>query len=258
MEWQTDQIVTSSEDLTTARATISKCLSIRLVANSKQQCFYFSFRVQTTGTDLTQTMKSTALQTLKKGESLTFDPSYIPVSHGELVNVGDILFKDASITHRAHYLSFLKTSILPPDMPPIDIKVKHKDPLGNKIMLLTVRCGKANATKVTEYLTQTLNGEGDRNEVFLSKLGLGAVKMNRSDLERIYQHHHNYLKDIHHIPFPLTRNIDSPRIEYSDDGQTTERTPRNWATTLEHEGKNLGVDIENGIKTNTTQIYHLE
>jgi hypothetical protein len=78
--------------------------------------------------------------------------------------------------------------------------------------------------------------------------------MNRSDLERIYQHHHNYLKDIHHIPFPLTRNIDSPRIEYSDDGQTTERTPRNWATTLEHEGKNLGVDIENGTKNGMTTL----
>jgi hypothetical protein len=211
MEWQTDQLVTYS-DIKAARATISKCLSIRMVSNVKQQCFYFSFRVQTTGTALTQTMKSKTLQSLKKGESLTFDPSFIPVSHGELVNVGDILFKDASITHRAHYLAFLKASVLPADMPPIDIKVKHKDPLGNKIMLLTVRCGKSVATKVTEYLTQTLNGQGERNEVFISKLGLGAVKMNRSDLARIYQHHHNYLKDIHHLPFTLTRNIDSTRI----------------------------------------------
>jgi hypothetical protein len=168
--------------------------------------------------------------------------------------VGDILFKDASITHRAHYLAFLKASVLPADMPPIDIKVKHKDPLGNKIMLLTVRCGKSVATKVTEYLTQTLNGQGERNEVFISKLGLGAVKMNRSDLARIYQHHHNYLKDIHHLPFTLTRNIDSTRIEYNDDGQTTERSPRNWATTLEHEGKNLSVDIENGTKDGATTL----
>ena len=121
-------------------------------------------------------------------------------------------------------------------------------------MLLTVRCGKSVATKVTEYLTQKLNGEGDRNEVFISKLGLGAVKMNRSDLERIYQHHHNYLKDIHHLPFSLTRNIDSPRIEYNDDGQTIERSPRNWATTLEQDGKNLGVDIENGTKDGTTVL----
>jgi hypothetical protein len=127
MEWQTDQLVTYS-DIKEARATISKCLSIRMVSNVKQQCFYFSFRVQTTGTTLTQTMKSKTLQSLKKGESLTFDPSFIPVSHGELVNVGDILFKDASITHRAHYLAFLKASVLPADMPPIDIKVKHKDP----------------------------------------------------------------------------------------------------------------------------------
>jgi hypothetical protein len=155
-----------------------------MIANSKQQCFYFSFRVQSTGSDLTQTLKSQELQTIKKGEALTFDPSSIPVTHGELVNVGDILFKDASSTHRAHYLTFLQTSVLPSDMPPIDIKIKHKDPLGNKIMLLTVRCGKSVATKVTEYLTQFLNGEGDRNEVFISKLGLGAVKLNRSELEK--------------------------------------------------------------------------
>jgi len=32
-------------------------------------------------------------------------------------------------------LEFLKTSVLPPDMPPIDIKVKHKDPLGNNIYI---------------------------------------------------------------------------------------------------------------------------
>lgn len=41
-------------------------------------------------------------------------------------------------------------------MLPIDIKVKHKDPLGNKVMILTVRCGKCVATKVTEHLTTTL------------------------------------------------------------------------------------------------------
>jgi hypothetical protein len=250
-EWQTDQVV-SLDSPANARATMTKCLSICMITNSKQQCFYFSFRVKSTGSDLTQTLKTKQLQMIKKGEALTFDPSFIPIIHGELVNVGDILFKDASITHRAHYLTFLKSSVLPPDMPPIDIKAKHKDPLGNKIMLLTVRCGKSVATKVTEYLTQTLNGEGDRTEVFLSKLGLGAAKMNRSDLERIYLHHHNYIKDIHHIPFPLTRNIDAPRLEYNDDGQTITRSPRNWATTLEHDGRNLGVDIENGTKDGTT------
>jgi hypothetical protein len=251
MEWQTDQSV-SFDSLEPIQSFITKCLSIRMITNSKQQCFYFSFRVKSTGSALTQTLKSLKLQMLKKGEALTFDPSIIPVSHGELVNVGDILFKDASITHRAHYLAYLKATVLPSDMPPIDIKVKHKDPLGNKIMLLTVRCGKTDVTKVTEYLTQTLNGEGARTEVFLSKLGLGAIKMNRSDLERIYQHHHNYLKDIHHISFSLTRNIDSKRIEYTDDGQSQERSPRIWATTLEHDGKNLNVDIENGTKDGST------
>jgi hypothetical protein len=38
--------------------------------------------------------------------------------------------EDASITHRAHYLAYLKATVLPSDMPPIDIKVKHKDPKG--------------------------------------------------------------------------------------------------------------------------------
>ena len=57
-------------------------------------------------------MKSKNLQMLKRGESLTFDPSYIPVLHGELVNVGDIIFKDALITHRAHYLALLLESRL--------------------------------------------------------------------------------------------------------------------------------------------------
>ena len=44
MEWQTDQLV-SLDSPELACSTITKCLSIRLVTNSSQKCFYFSFRV---------------------------------------------------------------------------------------------------------------------------------------------------------------------------------------------------------------------
>ena len=45
-----------------------------------------------------------------------FDPSFIPPpSHGELLMiVGDILHKDATVTHRGQYLQYLRKEVLPP------------------------------------------------------------------------------------------------------------------------------------------------
>jgi hypothetical protein len=128
IEWQNDQLA-PERDLSSAQ--LSKFLSIRVVPVLAQQCLYFSFRVNATGKQLVQVLQSKELKKKKRGgENLTLDPSFIPAHQGELVFIGDILLKDASVMHRSKYLKYLRNVVLPPDVPSFDIKVRHKDPAG--------------------------------------------------------------------------------------------------------------------------------
>ncbi|KAI2496154.1 hypothetical protein MHU86_18340 [Fragilaria crotonensis] len=90
MEWQVDQM-DATPDIDPAQ--LSKFLSIRVVPVAKEQCFYFSFRICATGAQFSHVMKSKVLAIAKRGENLTFDPSAVPASQGELTYVGDILLK---------------------------------------------------------------------------------------------------------------------------------------------------------------------
>jgi hypothetical protein len=212
IEWQTDQLVTSQ---ILEPASLTKFLSIRVMPSVQQQCFYFSFRVNATGSQFTQVV-----------QSRQFDPSFIPTNQGEITNVGDILLKDATTTHRSQYLQYLRTEVLPPDMPAFDLKLRHKDPSGVKTQILTVRCGRQVATQVAQSLSAALNGEGSNPEIFISRLALGANRIARGDHEAIYKVHHEYMSDIVYLPFPVNQKIDSEIVEYLETGDQISRTPR--------------------------------
>ena len=166
-------------------------------------------------------LQSKALASVKKVEALHFEPITVPVTQGDIVHASDILLKDATVTHRAHYKSFLSKFKLPADMPEFDIKLRHKDPLGVKALILIIRCGTTVATKVAEILCKTLNGQGESTEIFISKLGLGASKISRETLTSLYGKHHSFVRNCVHLPFKTARNIDSIRTEYFDDGSST-------------------------------------
>ena len=117
VEWQTDQLAKTH---TIDPIHLAQFLSIRKVTSVKQQCFYLSFRVDATGSQFIQVLKSKAMQALKKGESISFDTSQIPHTQGEATNIGDILLKDAKITHRSNYLKYLRAEVLPPETPAFD------------------------------------------------------------------------------------------------------------------------------------------
>ena len=108
---------------------------------------FFSFRLNATGSQFVQVLRSKEIQAIKKGESLSFDSSIIPHTQGEATHVGDILLKDATATYRGNYLKYLRDEVLPKDMPPFDLKIRHKDPSGQKIQVLTVRCDRQVALK---------------------------------------------------------------------------------------------------------------
>jgi hypothetical protein len=245
VEWQTDQLAKAPQIEPTQ---VDQFMSIRCVASPKQKCFYFSFRLQASGAQFIQVLKSNALQSIKRGERISFDPSSIPPTHGEVTQIGDILLKDATSTHRGHYLAYLRSEVLPKDTPPFDLKIRHKDPSGVKSQILTVRCGKQVATQVAQILSSVLNGEGTNPEIFISRLALGANRITRGDHERIYQIHHDFMADIIHLPFLSSKQIDIPIVEYLDTGEQISRTPRQWAKSLGNSaGTSFEVDLENGL-----------
>ena len=171
IEWQTDQM----EDLVDIDPTqLAKYLSIRIVPVVKERAFYLSFRICATGSQFTQVVKSDIMETAKSGEQMSFDPTLIPPQQGKLIFVGDILLKDATNTHRGNYLRYLRKEVLPTDTPAFDIKVRHKDPVGNSVKILAVRCSKVTSTKVAEILSTALCGEGKNTEIFNSRLAIGA------------------------------------------------------------------------------------
>jgi hypothetical protein len=142
IEWQTDQLATEQ---IISPSQLSKFLSIRDLPVSAQQCFYFSFRVNATGKHLVQVLQSKEHKKKKRGKNLTLDPSFIPAHQGKLIFIGDILLKDASVTHRIHYLKYLRSDVLSATAPAFDTKMRHKDPAEKTI--LTVLCGKVSPLK---------------------------------------------------------------------------------------------------------------
>lgn len=244
LEWQTDQMdVMPDIDPT----QLSKYLSIRVVPVVKEKCFYFSFRINASGAQFSQVMKSKILLAAKRGETLTFDPSSVPASQGELTYIGDILLKDASVTHRGQYLQFLRKEVLPSDTPVFDVKLRHSNPTGSRITILTVRCGKSMSTTLAETLSTALCGEGIHPEIFISRLALGANQTSKLDHERIYKVHNEYLEDASHLLFSASAAIDTETTEFFDSGETIRRTPRQWAKSLvSPDGQSLEADLENG------------
>ena len=246
VEWQTDQMEDSAD---IDPNQLAKFLSTRIVPVIKEQAFYFSFRICATGSQFTQVVKSEVMKTAKMGERMSFDPTSIHPQQGELIFVGNILLKDASNTHRGQYLRYLRKEVLPEGTPAFDIKVRHKDPVGNPVKILAVRCGKANSTKVAEILSSALCGEGKNAEIFISRLAIGANQTSKKEHAQIYQVHMDYLKDIVCIPF-MNPAIDTPVTEYLESGSTFVQTPRQWAKSLiNDDGTPLEIDIENGTAT---------
>ena len=244
MEWQTDQMDVAAD---IDPAQMSKYLSIRVASVAKDQCFYFSFRIHGSGPQFTQVALSKVLSTAKRGENMQFDPSFIPPSQGELTYVGDILLKDASVTHRGQYLQYLRQEVLPPETPLFDLKLRHSNPTGSNITILTVRCGKSTSTKTAEILSNALCGEGQHPEIFISRLGLGASQTSKQNHERIYTVHNEYLDDVAHLLFSASASIDTVVTEFFDSGETILRTPRQWAKSLvSPDGNSLEADLENG------------
>jgi hypothetical protein len=140
-------------------------------------------------------------------------------------------------------------------MPVFDLKLRYKDPVGNKVPILSVRCGKSTSIKTAELLSTALCGEGKNPEIFISRLAIGSNHTSRADHGKIYKVHLDFLNDITYLPFPLNGPIDLPVTEHLDSGETRTQSPRQWAKGLTSEdGMSLEVDIENGKSDGTVVL----
>ena len=147
--------------------------------------------------------------------------------------VGDILLKDALVCHRGHYLSYLKDPhVLPQETPIFDLKIRHHDPVGNRVPILCVQCGVYVSMKVAEILSIYLCGDGMYPEIFISRVGIGANKTSVAEYAQIYNKHIEFLNDITYVPFPVHGSIDAPVTKYLDTGNTILQSPQLWAKQL--------------------------
>jgi hypothetical protein len=119
--------------------------------------------------------------------------------------------------------------------------------MGNKVPILSVRCGKSEMTQVAEILSTALCDKGNIPEIFISRHGLGANQTTAASHARIYAIHLEFLNDVTYIPLPPIGNIDAKVTEYLENGETRFQSPRMWARSLTAaDGSPLEIDLEKG------------
>lgn len=149
-------------------------------------------------------------------------------SSGRLVIAGYILFKAPYTTHRVRYLQSIR-SHLPDNAPFFDILLFKRTPTDDKIHHLAVQCGENHVRTLTSVLSAYLTGRG--TAFFLSRLAF--AKLTNDQIRKYFDMHLSYISSLRSIKLsPGISNLDVARRESHPDGTYTERTPREWATTL--------------------------
>ncbi|KAI2494575.1 hypothetical protein MHU86_19945 [Fragilaria crotonensis] len=170
---------------------------------------------------------------------------------GKLVYAGYLLMKAPNSTHKIRYLQSLRNQ-LPTSTPYFDIVLLKKTPLEQHIHHLAVQCGENHVAPLTKSLSMLLKGPG--GAVFLPRLVLGSLHSNQ--IRQYFETHDNYLKSLRSITLsPMVTNLDTSRKEFFPNGDTIERSTREWATQLQlPSGALARCDIVNGGKDRITRL----
>lgn len=217
MNWQIEIVLLNKLDL----ANVTSILSIKITNSKKGKAFYFSFCIQATSVNFTKAPQSAEFMNINKTAQINFETSNVGTQRGKVTAIGEILCKDAALTHRGHYLEYLKETYLNNVDIPFDTKIRHKDPTGTRGPVLVVDCEYNDATALAEILCNKLNGKENSPDIFISEFGLGAAKLTVPELIRVYGVHHEWMNNIILINFTVTKIIDALRVEYKDDGTET-------------------------------------
>ena len=185
-----------------------------------------------------------AIKAIMASNQLHLSISNSRCDSGEVVTAGHLLFKHPQHTHRHFYLLSLRR-ILPENTPFFDLGTLHRTPHGEEITHLIIRCGANHVDALTDIMSDYLDGADNNTVLFLAnKL---VVSMTHEESHSMFACHADFVRQIQRIPLhPFVVNIDRYRAE-SDSGKYTERSTREWVTTLRAEdGRPLQCDVENG------------
>ena len=164
---------------------------------------------------------------------------------GKLVIAGYILLKHPTMTHRHRYLQYLRSKA-PEKAPFFDILVHKRTPTDQIISHLVVECGENDVTSLCQVLSTLLSGT--QTSVFLPRYAF--AKMSNEQIKGHFEMHEKYIKSLHQFSLaPRVSSLDRLRVEYKSDGQTVERSTREWAYSLTlPDGSHAQCDIDNGGK----------
>ena len=147
---------------------------------------------------------------------------------GKMVTAGYVLLKAPNTTQLSRYTQFLR-SVLPKNAPYFDVVRYKKTPMDQLIPHLRIQCGEKHVTPLCQALLPVLTGQG--SAMFIPRYALGT--MTEEKIKGHFSFHETWARSLKAIPMsPHINHLDQKRIEYNDDGTTTERSTREWASTL--------------------------
>jgi hypothetical protein len=148
---------------------------------------------------------------------------------GNMVTAGYVLLKAPNTTQLSRYTQFLR-SVLPQNTPYFDVVRYKKTPLDQLIPQLRIQCGEKHVTPLCQALLPVLTGCG--SAMFIPGYALGA--MTDEQIRNHFQFHEKWARSLQAIPLsPHVNHLDQKkRIEYNEDGTATERSTREWMSTI--------------------------
>ena len=133
-----------------------------------------------------------------------------------------------------------------------DVVRQKKSPMDQLIPHLTIQCGEKHVTPLCQALLPIMTGRGIA--LFLPRYALGTMR--NEQVRKHFQFHDRWAKSLTAITLsPQVTHLDQVRIEYHEDGTTTQRSTREWIASLkEKDGTTSALcDAVNG--TNDNKAY---
>ncbi|KAI2489046.1 hypothetical protein MHU86_25555 [Fragilaria crotonensis] len=163
-----------------------------------------------------------------KSQNVEVSISNSKSTSGRMVTAGYILLKAPNTTQIHRYTQFLRSK-LPASAPYFDIVRYKKSPMDQLIPHLRVQCGEKHVMPLCHALLTVLTGHG--SALFLPRYALGT--MTEEKIRSHFQVHESWARSLKAIPMsPIINHLDQARLEYNDDGTTTARSTREWASTI--------------------------
>jgi hypothetical protein len=146
-----------------------------------------------------------------------------------MVNAAYIFLKAPNTTQVHRYTQFLR-SLLPKNTPYFDVVRYKKTPMDQLIPHLRIHCGEKHVMPLCQALLLVLTGHG--SALFIPRYALGT--MTDEKIRSHFQVHERWAKSLKAITMsPNINHLDQTRVEYNEDGTTTERSTREWASRIQ-------------------------